>query len=357
MLAILILIVITGLLVYYMVFTQGLFSCLIMSVLCVTSAVVALNYYEPLAAILIKWGLSTFGPKTGSLLVLFSLTLYVLREITDRFIRGNMKFPTWIDRSGSFFFATISSLTIVGMVSLGIQMLPVKAVVMGFDRCPDLNNPDNDKSLYPRADEFILGIFSHSSLYTFNGKNSFKQIHPDFLRELYINRVTPTDHEGSRNEAASDALEISKENLEVLKVPVVDSAGQKVDVSPDEILLMIPVTVRAGANDNEDRGAADVDRAIRFALADFRMIGYPSDNRKAPGISKYPIGVIDKNGNRVDALPWETGYHFTTSQANINVVFAWPRDLKKNPPVFIEFKHTARADMPTVKDLEKLIEP
>ena len=61
MIAILILCVVVGGLVYYQVFTQGLFSTLIMAVLSLVSAVIALNYYEPLATLLNDLGLANFG--------------------------------------------------------------------------------------------------------------------------------------------------------------------------------------------------------------------------------------------------------------------------------------------------------
>ncbi|MCK4629217.1 MAG: hypothetical protein KAT56_09445, partial [Sedimentisphaerales bacterium] len=52
MIAILIFTVITGILIFYQVFTQGLFSNIIMAVLSLVAAITALNYYEPLAALL-----------------------------------------------------------------------------------------------------------------------------------------------------------------------------------------------------------------------------------------------------------------------------------------------------------------
>jgi len=114
-------------LTFYQVQTQGFFSTVIMSGVSMLAAFVALNYYEAVAELLANVGLSAYGLGCICLLGLFSVTLLVLRMITDRLVKGNMNFPTLVDRIGAAFFGLISSMIVVGMVLIGFQHLSVPA--------------------------------------------------------------------------------------------------------------------------------------------------------------------------------------------------------------------------------------
>jgi len=351
MLAITFLCIMTAGLTYYQVFTQGLFSSLIMAVLSIVSAMVALNYYEPLAALLTDLGMASFGPKTISLLGVFVLTLLLLRELADRFIRGNMKFPQGIDRVGSTVFAIISSLTISGMVALGFQSLPLSATIMGFERCPKLDTPSEDKRLYPMGDAFVLSTFAKASNYCFAGTNSFQQVHPNMLRELYLNRVVAKDHKGSRQEAGSNAISIDKNKVRFINHEIsYDKSQKKLEPGNGEVFLAVQLKIKSGTGKRGDRGAADVDKAIRFALCHVRMVGFNPDDKSSPGISRYPIGKLSNNDRTVTNGKLDSGNYFKKN-ATVDLLFKWPEKIKETPPLFVEFKRSARADMPSIKEL------
>jgi len=145
-------------LTFYQIFTQGLFSSFIMAGLCMISALLALNFYEPLAGTLGRFGIGSFGPQTICLMGLFFLSLLAMRELTDRLIRGNMNFSLFIDRIGAAVFGLISSMIVAGMIALGFQHLSISAEILGFNRCPDLGNAKEDKGLFPGADSLFLEI-------------------------------------------------------------------------------------------------------------------------------------------------------------------------------------------------------
>ena len=67
---------------------QGLFSAMIMTILTVLAAAIAFNFYEPLGDLLV--GRLGAYAHPAALLALFVIPLFVLRELFDRVIRGNV---------------------------------------------------------------------------------------------------------------------------------------------------------------------------------------------------------------------------------------------------------------------------
>ncbi len=347
MLAIVIFCIITGILIYYQVFTQGLFSSLIMAVWSLVAAVVALNYHELLAAMINdQLPLGNFGPRGISLMLIFLVTLFALRGMSDRFVRGNMNFPLMVDRMGSAAFALVSSLTITGMLALTLQSLPVSATFLGFDRCEKLTNPEEDKSLFPCGDSLVLTFMNRVSSYCFAGSEIFANHHPDMLREMYMGRLVPEDHQGSRKEAASNAMSIER-------AWVVTNDFRELDRKPSDTLLGVKLKFASGSDKTGDYGAQDVDNAIRFAMGHIRMVGYSDSNqdRNATGCSVYPVGLLAENSTSYTPISLEKGKYFTGGQAQITLLFKWPDSIKKVPPRYIEFKRSARAEMPTAKQI------
>jgi len=339
----LILCAITAILIYYQVFTQGLFSSMIMAVLCLVSATVAFNYHEMLAPLLIDLGLGQFGPKGISLLGIFIITLLLLREGTDRLIKGNMHFGQLIDRVAGACFALVSSLTITGMIALGLQSLPLPAKIFGFDRCGEsLSSPDQDKKLLPYADNFVLGMMNRVSNHCFAGSSSFIQIHPDMLRELYINRIVPDNYDGMRKEAASDALEVIGD-VEVVQTKAHDDNNKEdVDRKSRSELLLIKVKLKAGTGSRGNRGAKDIDSMIRFSMGQFRLVGYNPAHPQKPAYSVYPIGLREEGNSTTIAKALNKGECRSNKTATFSLVFNWPVNLNEAPPQFLEFKRSSR---------------
>ncbi|MCF7957770.1 MAG: CvpA family protein [Phycisphaerae bacterium] len=386
MLAIIILCGMVGILVYFQVFSQGLFSALIMAILSICSAAVAINYQEPLATILLENGIWV-PPYAVTLLGIFALTLLAFRELTDRYIRGNMNFSLLIDRLGSAVFALIAALVITGMIARGFQSLPIDSTVLGFNRCEGLaltitemqDKPDKreaevflyavgdgfefkDKegtrqearwnSLFPNSDSFVEKMFGHFSKYCFSGDVVYTQVHPDLLQELYLNRVTPLNYEGMRHDAANDSLVLKKEDVRIIddatELSRSKAFGNK--LKDGEVFISVSVTIKPGANESGNRGAGDADRSVRFAWGHFRLVGFNSTARDSRGYSRYPEGAY--LGNDLTAVSLNEGqYHEPGKSVSTELLFRWPRDIKKCPPLFLEFKHSARVAMPSVKAL------
>ncbi|MBN2842523.1 MAG: CvpA family protein [Sedimentisphaerales bacterium] len=355
MIAILILFVIFAGLVYFQVFTQGIFSCFIMMVWTIIAALVALNYQDYLAMLMIDNGFAFF-PRAVALMVPFILVLFILREITDRFVSGNMKFNDIIDRMGSTVFSVVSSLIIVGMISICLQSLPLGTKLLGFERVEDMARIEQQRTFWPAGDAFVVKSMEMASANCFAGNMKFGQFHPDYLRSLHMNKVVPSGHEGSYQYAPSGSIVIKEVKIRNTSVPLVTvipasyntpeqrkAAGKLEKGEGDMISVVIDINIRASAN--EAVSCKDVDGNIRFALSQFRLFGF------APGkeaIECYPATVMNRGGISGEALTLADGKAYS-SPGEVELIFQWPTSAKSVPPKYLEFKNTCRAEVPAIK--------
>ena len=356
MLAILIIFAIVGGIAFYLVFTQGLFSSLIMSVLSLVAALIAFNYYEPLGNKLNGIGLASYGSEAISLMALFLLSLLVMRLAFDRFIKGNMKFPLLVDRVASAIFGLIAGMVIAGIVAIGFQLLPTPAKLLGFDRFPEVSDRNlNERSnLFPSADGFVSAVVGHASKHGFAGAATYSQYHPDFLAELYLNRLTLDPY--SRRSAAADCLKVDTAWL-VQQDNVLDCRRNE-QMTPDigEIFIAVRLQINAGSGSKDDPGAADADGKIRFTLGNIRLLGFEQEDPYAKGLSRYPLGILKPGFQVVDGMGFDRGRELEISRA-VDLLFSWPENYKKNKPLFVELKGSAHARMPSISRLEDEKEP
>ncbi len=352
MIAMLILFVILGALIYYQVFTQGIFSCFIMMIWTLIAAIVALNFQDYLAMLMIDNGFAFF-PKAVSLMVPFIIVLFGLRALTDSFIRGNMKFPDMIDRAGSFVFSLVSSLIIVGMISIGIQSLPLPESILGYQRINEIDKLDQQSTFWPAGDKFVVGIMDMASSFGFAGNMSFAHNHPDYLRELYLNRVVPMGHEGSTQYAPSGSIAITSVKVLDSSIPLVkigsgnqasnqvQSAGVLEKGSGDLVSVKINFNTRPSGSDSVS--CKDVDGNVRFAISHFRLYGH------APGkgtIESYPATIIGSDG-RAEALTLSDGKAYTNPEELV-LVFQWPASARSVAPQYLVFKNTCKVKIPAI---------
>jgi hypothetical protein len=347
MLAMLILIVLAGIITYFQIFKQGIFSALIMAVLCIVSAIVALNYFEVLSVYLQNLGLGAYGPQAICLMGLFAVCLLILRLLTDQLIKGNMNFPLLVDRIGAGVFGMIAGLIITGMIAIGFQLLPLPPKILGFTRCPDLNNPQNESSLLPKGDNLAVGLIQLVSQYGFAGRNNFGHTHPEFLREIYLNRLVLDP--ASRREAGAESITLKDAWL------VEDNAR---DIYKNEVLTpgvgetFVGVRVIISSGDDKKTGTADVDGKLRFTMGQFRLVGYDESLHNQPGLSSHPICIGYPGGVTAEKYALDAGRMVAAGNATLDLWFPWPMNLKKCPPQFVEFKRSARAPMPAPAKIE-----
>jgi uncharacterized membrane protein required for colicin V production len=354
MLVIIVIMLIAGGIAFYQVFTQGFFSSVIMCVLCLASALIAFNYYEVLGTKLNRIGLAHLEGNAISLMGLFLASLLITRLAFDRLIKGNMKFPLIVDRIASGVFGLVAGIVIAGMVALEFQMLPISSTLLGFNRFPNVADRDLEerKNLFPSADGFVAAVVGQASKHGFSGSERFAHYHPDLLEELYVKRLTLDPY--SRQNAAGDSVRVEKAWL--LPNDVYDSRRNEMISAPArEIFLAIRLSIQAG-EPKEKTGAADADGKIRFTLGNIRLLGFDENDKDSEGVTRYPVGILKPGFKVVDSLGFHLGRELDSSRA-VDLVFSWPETMKAPPPLYVEFKSSARASLPSVSQLKEEASP
>jgi hypothetical protein len=183
---------------------QGLFSALIMAVLSIFSAVVAFNYYEPLAELVAPH--QPASAHAVSLFGLFVIVLLVLRVLFDLFLSGNVVLGVWADRVGGGVLGLVSGMILVGVLTVSLEMLPWgPSILMYRDFDKTLQRQSSLAPFFP--DEFTVGLMGLLSDGSLASGKSWTAQHPNFIRENF----------GFRNDAGIDARLGAPENS--IKVP------------------------------------------------------------------------------------------------------------------------------------------
>ena len=172
---------------------QGMFSAIIMAVLSVLCAAIALNFYEPLAAVLIAKGWLGGYAHGLVLLALFVIPLLVLREIFDRVIRRSVQMGVWPDRIGGGALGLLTGLVLVGMLMIVVALLPLGGSFISY-RPYDAQLQVDQGSVPRLAARFTLGLakcMSAGAIAPIGGGDSFAEAHDDWLLDAFCGRSRP----------------------------------------------------------------------------------------------------------------------------------------------------------------------
>ena len=170
----------------------GVYSGLINVFCCITAMSVAFGYAEPLNHLLTAQ-VSALPPTYTEPLVfvlLFVITLAVLRTLTDTFMRGNVRVPMYIDWIGGGICGFVIAQICVGVMVLGFLMLPWGGRVMMFSRYERSTDNQVDSEtgrvefahngLWLSSDAFTVGLFNLLSGGSLKGTTHFAEVYPDY---------------------------------------------------------------------------------------------------------------------------------------------------------------------------------
>jgi len=351
----------------------GLFTGIINCLLTMLSAALAFGLYQDLYLAF----LVTRQPDHGQAIVfvgIFVIVLLILRTLVDLVITGNQHYPVYIDRLGGGIFGFITAQIIVGMLAIGIQMLPFPSTFLGFSRYvlvdPETEEPlslapKNEKettetvmasldfsqikqsrqSLWLNPDGFTVNLISHLSNTALTGRNRFADTYPDFLGYCHRARFNPLGQD--RQAVLPDTLSVEaywtpKRNTLYQREPVNRSSGKFFKLTPlresrPEVgfkRLVVRVALK--------KEAAGDNRCFSFTTDQVRLVGKP---RKAAKATEYfPIGISDeKYPNRYVQLYRGQGIvRPLLSKNQFDFVFDVEEECE---PLFIEYKQNARADL------------
>ena len=197
----------------------GLFSGLINAFCAIIAAVVALGYSEALNDLITKQtGLHPSYSEPVCLIVLFIITLVALRLAVDKGIRGNVRIPMYLDWGGGAVAGIVIGQICVGILLLGVMMLPFGGRVMQYQRYErDEDNDVDDRgyvefrrnSIWLRSDEFTAGLVNLLSNGSLRGKTPLAAVYPNFPEWVSWsgNTVQPEPITAPRRDDKGDGFE------------------------------------------------------------------------------------------------------------------------------------------------------
>lgn len=312
---------------------QGLFSALIMAVLCVLSATVALGAHEMLAESILNDLIGDYGHAVA-FVGIFGLSLLVMRLLLDKLIARDTQLPGLIDRAGALAFGMITGLICAGALGIGIQMLPTGPAILGFRRYDEQGQPQHNLWLSP--DAFTVKLCGYLADTTLGGSENWLATHPDFLTELHWLRDTKSG--GSRITVGSHSVSIAGDAWDTQVLYKFKRAVSRRDTNKFEPTTGPPPGQRwLGVSTKITKDGADADGRFRFSRSQVRLVGETSQ-----GITQqYTLKGVGPYGNMhvlADSEPlWgiESGQH--------DFIFEVPEGFR---PRFLEFKRCARVSLP-----------
>jgi uncharacterized membrane protein required for colicin V production len=160
-------------------FYEGLWSNVVRLVNVVTSGLVAMNFFEPLARWIETWGeffeSATYFWDFISLWVLFGLSMIVLRLATDSISRVKVRFLKVADRAGSAILAIIIGWVMVCFVMATLHAAPLcpNFLFGGFDPSRRMLMVGPDRQWLGFVQHVSKGPFARSEKVVFDENNQF----------------------------------------------------------------------------------------------------------------------------------------------------------------------------------------
>jgi hypothetical protein len=142
--------------------SEGLWGAALMFFNALFAAMITLNFYEPLAA-LIANNVDFLSGYADALciLVIFTVSLLILRLTTENLAPAMVRFPMPLYHAGRFVFGVLGSAITVGMLIIALDASPVQKKILGsFDY--------KHKPFFGvRLDKELLAFFQHATGYVF----------------------------------------------------------------------------------------------------------------------------------------------------------------------------------------------
>jgi len=334
-------------------------------IIAICASVAAFGFFEILANVFIsKGGDSRFlflvpWAQTLCFALLFIVVFGVLQTGVMFLTRQPVDLGILPERIGRVVCGIFLGFILAGLLltALGMAPLPNKYPYQRF-------NGKRSKVLL-NADGFATGLFSIISKGSLSGKRSFATIHPDYLDQLYLNRLISGTSILTTKPAISvprppkpavwPAPESLSEQVSQI-VSVLNRQGKLKDESTGKSISMPgtissnyePTIVRVGINISALRPKAKINGGI-FILPQLRLICKPKGHSKdlrGKGINIYPIGHLkaaDQIQVSTEMKVSSSDFKRNAKEKWIDFVFCVPRDYV---PVLVEFKQNSIVEIP-----------
>ncbi|MBN2181403.1 MAG: hypothetical protein JW715_05780 [Sedimentisphaerales bacterium] len=328
-------------------------------VIAVFACIVAFGFFEALAGLLIKRGESgsmlSLVPWAQAIvfLLLFVLVFAVLQTAMTQLTPKKIDMGYLPEQIGRPILGAILGLIVSGVLLTFLVLAPLPDTYP-YPRFESRSiKVDNPAKAFPNVDGLVTGLFGVISNGSFSGQRSFATMHPDFLDQIFLNRLEGDVSLATSNTPAIDvprdaavwpATETVKTRLEEL-----NSQGQLAR-SPGKLksgsdLMIARVGIKRAALNAEQKVSAG-----NFTLSQLRLIckrrGYDGNQLTGKGQNVYPIGYLT-SANQIETSYKITisGNDFGNSQTKyLDFIFAVPNGFV---PALVEFKLNSVVQIPT----------
>ena len=325
-------ILLVGLITYFH-YVQGFFSATISAIISIMAALLAVSYNETVVNTLLKGKMADVA-HSFVLCAIFAVSYMVLRVIFDMAIQGNVRTPSTVDKIGAALMGVVCGIFAIGIFTIAVEMLPFGATIslLGYSRYPtndtrsvvvltggngqnldskihdemvdstmtgDADSRAKEKTLLFPVDDWVLDTVYHlSDGGSLAGDRTLASVHPDYLQELFGERLGQQD--GARrsalvfqgNEGVSLGGVFTAESFPVTGAVMKELRGsdfqlpkdKKISSVPGRQLLIVRVIVHGNSTDDEDR-------IFRFSPGSIHLVAHPTDAGQHD-IDYYPIGTL-----------------------------------------------------------------
>jgi hypothetical protein len=300
----------------YFHYAQGLFSATLSAICAIFASLIAFSLYEPVVNTIFA-GKMADQSHAVALCLLFALSYVILRVIFDKSVPGNVAVPLAVDKVGAGVMGVVAALFAAGVFSVAVQMLPFGPSIGGFTRYPtadrgttasipgqrnvdvtifdelrqaELDPKQSSSTLIPAGDAVVSLVNHLSDNGSLSNEAPFARAHPDFLNELFAQRLGI--QLGAKHTAINfpDAPAVSVKGIyHVSSLPQVDAelASIRGPVEPtvkkgEEILKSDVLVVRTAFASS----AADDDSRVRVSTGAVHLAG--------GGVLLHPLGTLNK---------------------------------------------------------------
>ena len=168
-------------------------------IIAIISGMVAFGFFEAVANMFISRGdegmFLTIAPwaQTTSFILIFVLVFALLQTGATYLLKNPVDLGFLPECIGRIACGTVLGFLVSGFLLTALAMGPFSLgfPYQRFD--PVRLKPDNPKGALLGADGFATGLFTMVSKGSFSGKRSFATIHPNYLDQLFFNRLINTE--------------------------------------------------------------------------------------------------------------------------------------------------------------------
>ena len=318
------------------------------------ASIVAFTYYEIVGNLCISKGWLTGWIHSLSFLILFFLTLFLLRILSDFIINSKIDLGNTVQIVSTVVCGLFAGLLIAGHLLIALSMLPISpGLYLRYPPGQPLRMNDPSAPLL-NPDGLSTSLYAWISRGSLSSSKSFSVFHPNFIQQTHVNRwamakgITPVLSPGA------------------VKIP---SGGQKPVRIKDFANNPRTTVIRIGisAAESKSGGARDKSGNVSFLSAQIPIITVPKGTETAGkyvgnGTLLYPKGVVE-NGNVTklelnQILTFNSQAYASDRMVWLDLAYDVPSDAV---PVLLTLKQNAVVELPkavpSTEEIEKGLKP